>query len=81
MHPNKLVIRKYRLNLPKARVLRIKVRRRLLRKLKQRAREFRAGEITKKIKTAFHNTDEKPHDTKTALFIISTKPRYDIRVR
>lgn len=54
LHPDKLEIRKYRqgidflgyVNLPKARVLRTKVRRRLFIKLKQRVEEFRADEIT-----------------------------------
>lgn len=54
LHPDKLEIRKYRqgvdflgyVNLPKARVLRTKVRRRLFRKIKQHVEEFRAGKIT-----------------------------------
>ena len=57
LHPDKVSIRKYRqgidflgyVNLPKARVLRTKVRHRLFRKLKQRVEEFRAGEITEEI--------------------------------
>lgn len=53
-HPDKISIRKYRqgidflgyVSLPKARVLRTKVRRRIFRKLKERVEQFKAGEIT-----------------------------------
>jgi RNA-directed DNA polymerase len=53
-HPNKVQIRKYKqgidflgyVTLPKARVLRTKIKRRIFRKLKQRVQQFKNDEIT-----------------------------------
>jgi len=54
LHPQKISIRKYRqgidflgyVALPKAKVLRTKVRRRIFKKLKERVEQFKSGKIT-----------------------------------
>jgi hypothetical protein len=56
LHPGKVKIYKYRqgidfldyVTLPKARVLRTKVKHRIFRKLKQKVKQFKKGEITEK---------------------------------